>query len=77
MLADDELTAPALAAIDAGVDAPRPRGSRALAAQIADYETSDDDYFRARAADLDDLRDRVLRNLSGAAELEALRPARS
>ena len=37
----------------------------ALNAEIAGYETADDDYFRARAADMIDLRDRVLRNLSG------------
>ena len=36
-----------------------------MAAQIADYEASDDDYFRARAADLRDLRDEVVRRLSG------------
>ena len=32
--------------------------SAAIAAQIADYEAADDDYFRARATDLSDLRDR-------------------
>ena len=46
--------------------APTPPGSRRSTTEIAGYETSDDDYFRARAADLVDLRDRVLRNLSGA-----------
>ncbi len=34
----------------------RPRCRR----QIADYEAADDEYFRARASDLRDLRDRVL-----------------
>ena len=64
MLADDELTAPALAAIAAGSTA-EAAWLAALDEQIAGYETSDDDYFRARAADLKDIRDRVLRNLAG------------
>ena len=37
-----------------------------LQAEIADYESSSFPYFRARAADLGDLRDRVLDALSGA-----------
>jgi phosphoenolpyruvate-protein phosphotransferase (PTS system enzyme I) len=36
--------------------------------QIAAYESADDDYFRARAGDLADLRDRVIAALSGAHE---------
>lgn len=39
-----------------------------LAEQIAAYESADDDYFRARAGDLADLRDRVIAALSGADE---------
>lgn len=65
MLADDELVAPALAAIEAG-GAADAAWSAALAEQVRSFETSVDDYFRARAADMADLRDRVLRNLSGA-----------
>jgi phosphotransferase system enzyme I (PtsI) len=42
---------------------------RALDAQVSDYDTSEDDYFRARAADLSDMRDRVLRQLAGEASL--------
>ena len=42
-------------------------------AEIAGYEASDDDYFRARAADLKDMRDRVLRHLAGEAE-QAIAP---
>ena len=38
---------------------------QALDAEIAGYEASDDDYFRARAADLRDIRDQVLRALPG------------
>ncbi len=37
----------------------------AMDGEIAGYEASDDDYFRARAADLKDMRDRVLRHLNG------------
>src|SRR5262249_46760069 len=36
-----------------------------LDAQVAEYEAAEDDYFRARAADLADLRDRVLGLLAG------------
>ena len=38
----------------------------AIEHHISDYLASDDDYFKARAADLADIRDRVLRGLSGA-----------
>ena len=36
------------------------RGHAALAEQIADYRAAPDEYLQARAADLVDLRDRVL-----------------
>src|SRR5229473_1374475 len=65
MLGDDSLRAPALVAIAEGTAA-EPAWSSALAVQIADYEASEDDYFRARASDLRDLRDRVLGHLTGA-----------
>ena len=64
MLEDDALSAPALMAIDSGVVADQ-AWAAALDGEIAGYEASDDDYFRARAADLKDMRDRVLRHLSG------------
>ena len=64
MLEDDALAAPALSAIDSGTPA-HVAWSAALDGEIAGYEASEDDYFRARAADLRDIRDRVLRNLSG------------
>ncbi len=38
----------------------------ALDAEIAGYRSAEDEYFRARAADLVDIRDRVLARLSGA-----------
>jgi phosphotransferase system enzyme I (PtsI) len=62
MLEDDELRAPALAAIAAGTAADE-AWRAALDVQIEDYQAAEDDYFRARAADLRDLRDRVLRHL--------------
>jgi phosphotransferase system enzyme I (PtsI) len=65
MLSDDELIEPAVALIEAG-DSAEASWLAALSEQVAGYETAVDDYFRARAADLVDLRDRVLRNLSGA-----------
>jgi phosphotransferase system enzyme I (PtsI) len=37
-----------------------------MATEIAGYAAAEDEYFRARAADLIDLRDRVLRHLTGA-----------
>ncbi len=68
MLEDEALTAPALAMIAEGVDAVG-AWRRALAAQIGDYESSGDEYFRARSADLRDLRDAVSRRLVGEAEI--------
>ena len=37
----------------------------ALDAEIAGYRAAEDEYFRARAADIVDIRDRVLAHLSG------------
>ena len=64
MLEDDALTEPAFGAISGGVRADA-AWRRALDVQIDDYATSADDYFRARATDLGDMRDRVLRHLRG------------
>lgn len=66
MLADDTLSSAAFAMIDRGGD-PASAWSEALSAEIEGYRRSEDDYFRARAADIADIRDRVLRNLAGAA----------
>ena len=70
LLEDDALTAPALAMVEAGRPA-QDAWTVALDADIASYEASSDAYFRGRAADLRDLRDRVRRHLTGEAE-EAL-----
>ena len=66
MLEDEALAQPALDAI-AGGAAADDAWTTAMAGEIAGYEASEDEYFRARAADLKDLRDRVLRALTGEA----------
>ncbi|MBK8083570.1 MAG: phosphoenolpyruvate--protein phosphotransferase [Devosia sp.] len=68
LLADDSLAAQAYAAIGAGTDAAT-AWAGVLTVEIAGYEASPDDYFRARAADLADIRDRVLRHLTGGSDL--------
>ena len=67
LLEDDELVAPALKDIIGGTAAD-PAWTRAMDAEIAGYEAAEDEYFRARAADLRDVRDRVARHLGGGAE---------
>jgi phosphoenolpyruvate-protein phosphotransferase (PTS system enzyme I) len=67
LLEDDNLAAPAFALIAGGEVANR-AWSAAIDPEIASYESADDPYFRARASDLRDLRDRVLRQLAGEAD---------
>lgn len=67
LLEDEELTYPAYAAIEAG-EAADAAWRAAMDLQIDDYQSSDDEYFRARAADLRDLHERVLGRLAGHAE---------
>lgn len=70
MLADASLSENAFAAIDA--DAPADKAwSDALAGEIAGYEAADDEYFRARAADLKDIRQQVLDALTSAGDRTA------
>ena len=64
MLEDDALRDPALSAIAAGVGADL-AWAEAMAEQVAEYEAAEDAYFRARAADLSDLAERVLGHLLG------------
>jgi phosphotransferase system enzyme I (PtsI) len=66
MLEDDSLAQPAFAAIAMGATA-EAGWQHALDAQIAEYRDAADAYFAARASDLRDMRDRVLRRLGGAA----------
>ncbi|MGU3575068.1 phosphoenolpyruvate--protein phosphotransferase [Brucellaceae bacterium C25G] len=63
-LGDEELARPAFSAIEAGqhaVDAWKKTMNR----EIAAYQMSEDEYFRARAVDFEDIRDRVLAVLTG------------
>jgi phosphoenolpyruvate-protein phosphotransferase (PTS system enzyme I) len=70
LLDDEELLDPIFAVIRAGTPA-QAAWSAALDDQITDYESGPDEYLGARASDLVDLRDRVLRTLRGGAN-EAL-----
>ena len=67
LLEDDALTAPALAMVEGGRPA-HEAWNAVLDAELASYDLASDAYFRGRAADLRDLRDRVLRQLTGEAE---------
>jgi phosphotransferase system enzyme I (PtsI) len=66
MLGDPALAEDAFAAIQAGGAADR-AWLAALETEIAGYRSSPEEYFRARSADLEDLRDRVLAHLTGGA----------
>ncbi|NJO12876.1 MAG: hypothetical protein HC872_04765 [Gammaproteobacteria bacterium] len=65
MLSDPALVEEVLPLI-AGGEPASAAWAAGLAGQIAAYEAADDDYFQARASDLRDLQDRVLRALEGA-----------
>jgi phosphotransferase system enzyme I (PtsI) len=65
LLEDEALAAPAFATIERG-EAADSAWRAALDVQIADYRGASDSYFRGRAADLEDLRDRVLDLITGA-----------
>ncbi len=64
LIEDDELIEPVRQAIAAG-SAAATAWRHVLDAQVSEYQTAADAYFRARAADLADLRDRVLDLLAG------------
>jgi phosphotransferase system enzyme I (PtsI) len=64
LLEDDALAEAAYDAISTGIAADQ-AWRAALDAEIAGYRAADDEYFRARAADLIDIRDRVLAHLGG------------
>ncbi len=65
LIEDAELIGPIRQAIDEGMAAAE-AWRQALDRQMRDYEAAEDEYFRARAADIGDLRDRVLELLTGA-----------
>ncbi len=64
MLDDEALAEGAFDAIEAGIASDH-AWRAALDAEIADYRAAGDEHFRARAADLLDIRDRVLARLNG------------
>jgi phosphotransferase system enzyme I (PtsI) len=64
MLGDEALAEGAFATITDGLSA-HAAWRAALNAQVEEYANAADEYFRARSADLADLRDRVTRILSG------------
>jgi phosphotransferase system enzyme I (PtsI) len=64
MLGDEALAEPAFSGIADGAGA-EAAWRAALDSQVEDYAGTEDEYFRARSADLADLRDRVLRILAG------------
>lgn len=64
MLDDPVVTEPALAAVATGATAEE-AWWRGMELQIREYHEAEDLYFRARASDLRDMRDRVLRQLAG------------
>ncbi len=71
MLEDDALAEGAFDAISAGTPADHAWRS-VLNAEIAGYRAAEDEYFRARVADLVDIRDRVLVRLNGADKSAAI-----
>ena len=64
MLDDPVVTEPALTTIASGMAAEQ-AWRNAMESQIRGYHEAEDLYFRARASDLRDMRDRVLRQLAG------------
>jgi phosphotransferase system enzyme I (PtsI) len=73
LLEDDALREPAFTRISAGATADAAWGA-VLDAEIADYTSAADEHFRARAADLKDLRDRVLACLAGDEACQPITP---
>jgi phosphoenolpyruvate-protein phosphotransferase (PTS system enzyme I) len=67
MLEDDALSEGAFEAIETGLPADV-AWHEALGSEIVGYERSEDDYFRARTADLRDIRDRVAAHLTDTVE---------
>lgn len=69
LLGDRALLEPAFRSVEAGMPAGQAFAA-AIEAQIADYRSSSEKYFAARASDLEDLRARVLAALAPAATSE-------
>lgn len=73
MLEDEALSETAFAAIQAGEAADR-AWLAAMQSEIDGYAQAEDAYFKARAVDLVDIRDRVLQRLSGGGASETIPP---
>lgn len=73
LLEDEELLAPARSALARDRD-PVAALEAAFAPLIADYRSSDDPTFAARAADLADLQGRLARNVTGSGDATATPP---
>ena len=67
MLSDDELARPAFESVSSGESASA-AWETTLAVEISGYRAAEDAHFSARAADLEDIRDRVLGHLAPAAD---------
>jgi phosphotransferase system enzyme I (PtsI) len=67
MLEDEALSDPVRQAFEAGTTLIE-AWQQTLDEHVTDYEQSEDEYFQARASDLRDIRDRVLRILRGETE---------
>ncbi len=66
LLEDEDLLGAVLGQLDAG-GAAHDAWAETIDGEVAEYRAGDDEYFRARAEDLLDLKTRVLRRLHGAA----------
>ena len=64
MLGDEALSAPAFEAIADGISA-REAWSQVADALVTDFESTEDEYFKARASDIADIRDNVLLAFEG------------
>ena len=67
MLSDGELARPAFESVSSGESASA-AWEAAMADEISGYRDAEDTYFSARAADLEDIRDRVLGHLAPGAD---------
>lgn len=67
MIEDESLLQPAVHRIAQGAPA-HAAWNAVLQAEIEDYESAEDEYFRGRVSDLKDIRDRVARHLLGGRE---------
>ena len=67
MLSDDELARPAFESVSSGESASA-AWETTMAVEISGYRAAEDAHFSARAADLEDIRDRVLGHLAPAAD---------